>query len=358
MAVGQVKLDSKGGRWARRLAMGVAVAAAAWMGMAYVGRPAREAAEQGGKPQGMSSWMSASVGANASHTPAPTFKTGLEGMPQSLAGTEVAGDLREDEHGQLIVNRGVRDVFDYFLSSRGEQPDAVLDARIRAYVKHRLGATAAQQALTLLDAYLGYLQQLDGLSTQARGGATLEIGERLAALERLRVSSFTSDVVQAFFGQEQLYEHYTVDKMAVVNDRGLTPVQKAAKLKALRMALPADLQANLDATEVAQGLQAVTQEWRQRGGTVAELRVIRESVVGKEAADRLEALDRDNQEWDSRVQAYLQARANVLADASLADSVKQERVQALRSAGFSNGEQLRVQTFERMADQKLMAAGS
>lgn len=362
MAVGRVRVDSKGARWPRRMAVGLAVVAGvvavAWMGLAYVGRHAREAAEQGAKPQGMSSWMSPSVGAHAATSLVPTFKTGLEGLPQSLTGTEVAGELREDERGQLIINKGVRDVFDYFLSSRGEQPDAVLDARIRAYVKHRLGATSAQQALTLLDAYLAYLQQLDVLSAQDRGGATLEIGERLATLERLRARSFQPDVVQAFFAQEQLYDHYTVDKMAVVGDHSLTPVQKAAKLKALRMALPADLQANLDATELAQGLQTVTQEWRQRGGTVAELRTIRENVVGKEATDRLEALDRDNQAWDARIQAYLQARANVLADASLADATKQERVQALRLAGFARDEQLRVQTFERMADQKLMAAGS
>lgn len=357
MAVGGVKLDTKTGRWPRRLALGVAVVTAAWLGLGYVGRHAREAAATSGQPQGMSSWMSASVGANATSIPTPTFKTGLESMPKSLAGTEVAGELREDEHGQLIINKGVRDAFDYFLSSRGEQPDAVLDARIRAYVKHQLGAKAAQQALALLDAYLGYLQQLDVISTQARSGATLEISERMAVLDRLRASRFTPDVVQAFFGQDQLYDHYTVDKVAVFNDRSLTPVQKAAKLKALRLALPADLQANLDATEVAQSLQMVTQEWRQRGGTVAELRSIRESVVGKDAADRLESLDRENQEWDARVQNYLQARAAVLADASLADTTKQERLQALRVAGFSAGEQLRVQTYERIADQKLAAAG-
>ncbi|MDE2593148.1 MAG: hypothetical protein KGL57_02830 [Burkholderiales bacterium] len=357
MAVGGVMLDVKTGRWPRRLAIGGAVVAAVWFGLAYVGRHAREAAVQDGQTKGMSSWMSASVGANAISTPVPTFKTGLESLPKSLAGTEVAGDLREDERGQLIVNKGVRDVFDYFLSSRGEQSDAVLDARIRAYVKHRLGATAAQQALALLDAYLGYLQQLDVLATQARGGATLEISERMVALDRLRARSFTPEVVQAFFGQEQLYDHYTVDKLAVFNDHSLTPVQKAAKLKALRLALPADLQASLDATEVAQSLQTVTQEWRQRGGSVAELRTIRESVVGHEAADRLESLDRENQAWDARIQAHLRARAGILTDATLADSTKEERVQALRVAGFSAAEQARVQTFERMADQKVLAVG-
>ena len=70
-----------------------------------------------------------------------------------------------------MIDRGVRDVFDR-LSSRGEQADAIIDARIRAYVKNRLGRRAAQQALGLLDAYLGYLQRLDVAATKTNGGAS------------------------------------------------------------------------------------------------------------------------------------------------------------------------------------------
>ena len=123
----------------------------------------------------------------------------------------------------------------------------------------------------------------------------------------------------------------------------------------MRQALPADLQGSLDATEVAHSLEAVTQELRQRGGSVAELRTVRENLVGAEAADRLEVLDRENQAWQARIQTYLQARAAVLADATLAEPVKQERIQALMKAGFSASEQLRVESYERMSDQKQLA---
>lgn len=323
------------------------------MGLVYFRQPSGVASPSELQVEGMSSWMSPTVGFNASHTPEPTFKTGLERMPPSLAGTEVAGDLREDDQGRLVMDRGVRDTFDYFLSSRGEQPDAVLDARIRAYVKHRLGVRAAQQALALLDGYLTYLQKLDVLSQQARGGATMEPKARLATLVELRSRSFTADVVQAFFGLELAYDQYTVDKMAVFKDANLSPVQKATQLKALRQALPADLQANLDATEVAPTLQAVTQEWRDRGGTVADLKSLREALVGKEATARLEELDRDEQNWQMRIQAYLQDRSAIMSDATLADGVKHERVQRLLASSFSASEQLRVSSYERMSDQKL-----
>ena len=353
MAVGRVVMDGRRGRWVRHLAVGTSVVAALLMWLAYVGRHAVDDSKSGPQADGMSSWMSASSDAHAVNAPVPTFKTGLEGLPSSLAGTEVAGDLREDERGQLILDKGVRDVFDYFLSSRGEQPDAVLDARMRAYVKHRLHPPAAQQALALLDGYLSYLQQLDGLSQQSRGGASMNPKERLALLMDLRSRSFTSDVVQAFFAMDQAYDQYTVDKIAVFNDRNLTPVQKANQIKTLRQALPSALQANLDAAEVAPTLQAVTQEWRERGGSVADLRTLREALVGKDATDRLENLDRDEQAWQVRIHAYLQARSAILADGSLAESIKQERVQRLMTSSFSASEQLRVPSFERMSDQKL-----
>lgn len=301
--------------------------------------------------------MSPQVGRESGAVAVPAFKTGLEDLPTSLVGTDVAGELIEDAQGNLVISKGVRDLFDYFLSSRGEQADAILDARIRAHVRHRLGAKAAQQALAVLDSYLGYLQQLDAIATQARSGASLDPAERFAVLERLRSSRFTPDVAQAFFADEQQYDRYTLDKIAVFNDGSLSPLQKAAKLKALRLALPKSLQDALDATEMAQSLDAVTQDWRKRGGTVAELRTIRESVVGKEASDRLETLDRENQLWEARIQTYLQARATIMADATLADATKHDRLQALRGAGFSGGEQLRVRTYERMADQKLVAVG-
>lgn len=353
MTVGRVVMDGKRGRWLRRLAVGTSVVAALLMWLAYLGHRASDDTKPGPQAEGMSSWMSASVGTQAANAPVPTFKTGLEALPSSLAGTEVAGDLREDEQGKLILDKGVREVFDYFLSSRGEQPDAVLDARMRAYVKHRLHMPAAQQALALLDSYLAYLQQLDVVSQKSRNGASMAPKERLALLVDLRSRSFTADVVQAFFALDQAYDQYTVDKITVFNDRSLSPIQKANQIKALRQALPQDLQASLDATEVAPTLQAVTQEWRERGGSVADLRTLRETLVGKEAADRLEDLDRDEQAWQVRMQAYLQARALILADVSLAEAVKHERVQRLMSSSFSASEQLRVPSFERMSDQKL-----
>ena len=59
----------------------------------------------------------------------------------------------------------------------------------------------------------------------------------------------------------------------------------------------------------------------------------------KEHLMLLEALDRDNAQWDARVQAYLQARASILADAALSQAMKQQKIEAMLQAGFNGTEQ-------------------
>lgn len=355
MAAAQIRMVRRRPRWPLYALLAVSVAGMAWYAMS-IRQAAGHMDGTPRAPESMSTWMKAGVGEGAISV--PVFKTGLEDLPRSLQGTEVPGEGLLDAQGQLIVSRSLRDLFDYFLSSRGEQADAVLDARIRAYLRHKLPAAAADQALVLLDAYLNYLQKVDGTIQQAQAGRPLSPVERLSTLQRLRRESMSPQAVAAFFGDEEQYDQYTVDKIVVLEDTALTPIQKSQKLKTLRESLPKSLRVNLDAAEVSQSLTAVTDDWRQRGGSVAELRALRENIVGAEAAQRLEALDRDNAQWDARVQAYLQARASILADAALSQAMKQQKIEAMLQAGFNGTEQLRVQAYERMSDAQASHAGS
>ncbi len=332
------------------LALAVMAVAVGWW--AWQARHAAASGPLADAASGLSTWLHA--GERSSAAPAvalPTFRTGLEDLPASLRGTEVDGELQEDAQGHLVIARGVRAVFDYFLSTRGEQPDAVIHERIRAYIRYHLKSIAAGEALALLDHYLAYQLDVDGALSTLRANDLDALRNRVATIERLRNQHFDPTVVQAFFGDENTYDHYTLDKMTVLADGSLSPQQKAARLRELRQALPASLREHLDVAEQVQSLNDVTEQWRARHGSPAELRAIRESMVGAPAADRLEALDREEGAWDARIQSYLQARQAVLADPTLVDATKQQRIAALRSSSFSGPEQLRAQTFERMADE-------
>lgn len=307
--------------------------------------------------KGPSNWFTAGVGQQDTAVPIPEFRTGLEDLPPSLRGTEVDGELAQDAQGRLKITRGVRNLFDYFLSTRGEQAEAIVHARIRAYVRSHLEPQAATQALGLFDQYLAYLQQLDEAVRPTAPDSLTELRQRLSQLEQMRAASFSPDVVQAFFGEDSAYDHYTVDKLGIMADGTLSGPQKASQLQALRQALPASLREHLNAAEQVQTLDQVSAEWAQRGGTATELRSIRENLVGAAAADRLEALDSEEAAWDTRVNQHLQARALILADVTLAEATRRERVQSLRSAHFNGPDLQRIEMLERIADAKQVTAG-
>lgn len=343
----------------RGVAVALVVMAAAVGWWAWQARRAAVVGSGADTASGLSTWLHAGERSSAAPTVAlPTFRSGLEDLPTSLRGTEVDGELREDAQGHLVIARGVRSVFDYFLSTRGEQPDAVLHERIRAYIRYHLKSIAAGEALALLDHYLAYQHDIDGALATSRANDLDALRNRVATIERLRNQHFEPTVVQAFFDDESTYDHYTLDKMTVLADASLSPQQKAVRLKELRQALPTALREHMDVAEQVQSLNDVTDQWRSRHGSPAELRVIRESMVGAPAADRLEALDREESAWDARIQTYLQARQAVLNDPTLAEATKQQRLVALRTGSFSGPEQIRATTFERMADDAAHASNT
>ncbi|WP_287045542.1 hypothetical protein [Psychrobacter sp.] len=82
------------------------------------------------------------------------FVTGLEGLPRSLTGTQVDGEIIIDENKQLVVTEGLRRLFDYFLSALGEEDEAVIYARVESYIRHHTPEPAASQAVAIFDQYI------------------------------------------------------------------------------------------------------------------------------------------------------------------------------------------------------------
>lgn len=290
----------------------------------------------------------------ATVTPPDTFATGLEALPASLAGTAVDGEFEVDAAGHLKITASIRRIFEYFLSTIGEEKLETIQARLKAYIRHKLQDPAASEAEQLLSSYLAYKSALKDLP-QAGGSAeaTLDpqaLRQQKQQVQSLRQQYFTPEVITAFFGDEDLYDRYTLDRLDILQDKSLTAVQRAQRLAALEAQLPPQVQEALGAITKVQSLEALTADWKQRGGTPAELRQIRERLVGPEAADRLEALDAENAAWDQRMSAWYAERAAILGNRSLSETDRQRQVEQARNARFEAGERVRVESLERMKD--------
>lgn len=289
----------------------------------------------------------------AAVTPAH-FTTGLESLPGSLRDTEVDGELEVDANGRLKITNGIRRIFDYFLSGVGEEPMESALARIRAYIRHKLPAGPAAEAEKILDGYIAYKRGLEAVqeaAPPANGQIDLAaVRHQMQQVQALRTQYLSQEVITAFFGDEDAYDRYTLGRLDVLQNKQLTPATRAQQLAALEQQLPPAMQESMKAINQYQNLQALTDDWQKRKGSPTELRQIRENLVGPEATDRLENLDRERGQWDQRMTAWFSERAAIMANTSLGEQDRQRQVEAARQQRFQATEMVRVESLERMQD--------
>lgn len=293
---------------------------------------------------------------NTRSTIMPMFQTGLEQLPASLAGTEVDGEILIDENKNLHVTRRLRDLFDYFLATVGEESLPTIIQRVKAYIRHRTPEPAQSQAVALFDQYIAYraaLRSIPEAGGKPANQIDLEaIAQQKAAERQLRQQFFDAPTIKAFFGDDDAYDQYTLETLKVANNTQLSEAEKARKNAELLKQLPEPLRESMQEMAKIQNLEQQTAAWKANNGSAAELRQIRLNLVGAAATDRLEALDQDNQQWQQRVDGYLKEYNTINNNPQWSVEQKQLMVLSLRrQQGFSEQEQLRLTAFEQMAAQ-------
>lgn len=279
------------------------------------------------------------------HGPLPT-------LAPSLRGTQVDCPLQIDGQGHLVLTVGIRNCFDYFLSSLGEKTETQLIADIRLYMSSTLPATALPYGNKLLDQYIAYMHAKTQQTAPAATGNTPDAYQAIFAAQKdLRMRFFSPAEADAFFGADQAYDQFSIDSMRINADKSLSAQQKAAKVAELINQQPAAVGDSIRPLMQFSELQQLTKEIKARGGSAEELHRMRESLVGPAAANRLDQVDADNTAWQQQVDSYLAAREQIKSTTSDPAS-QQSAITALRNQTFSSPEQrLRAQSFEVMHDQ-------
>ncbi|BFM17261.1 lipase secretion chaperone [Maricurvus nonylphenolicus] len=169
------------------------------------------------------------------------------------AGTEIDGELKVDENGQLIIDRQLRDFFDYMLSAVGElEPHAVFDV-ISAYAQQQLPVHAVDELMALLDDYLAFKESAQALRSTpliARAAQTPAyhykmLQDTFDELKLLRRTHMSAEAVSAFFADEEAYAEYSLEKMRITQATDLSVAQKQQQLDALVWQLPQPLQESI-----------------------------------------------------------------------------------------------------------------
>lgn len=292
----------------------------------------------------------ASPAASEANSPAPLQAiTSVSKEPVSVAqpipslqGTQVDGILEVDRNGNLLVTEQIRHLFDYFYTTVGEVSFEQASANIRQHLTTRLQQPALGQALALLDNYIEYKTALVELEQAFPvAGDINALRARGDAVQRLRASVFSAEAHQAFFAAEEVFNSFTLERLAIMHDDNIAIEDKGAMIENLRQSLPAEMQ-DLLVPQIHQLLIEQTTGLQAAGGDATEIRELRLSLVGPEATGRLESLDLQRQKWRQRVDEFNAERLTIVNHPGLADTDKRDAVRDLAAQRFAPSEQLRI----------------
>lgn len=301
--------------------------------------PATAASEQSSAPAsapetGPQPWGDAS--AVAHQTPE---SLGEDPFARSLAGTDIDGSLKADANGNLIIDLAIKDFFDYFLNTVGEVSPETALARIEALARENLPASAAEQALAVLDQYLDYKQQalqmgnqtLDPTRQQDPAYQLQVLKSAMTDLKQLRRNAFDPATHDAFFGLEEAYGEYTLASIEIQQRDDLTPESKKTLLEWHRDQLPKQIRH----TETR--MMQETETSRQRQAAIADAsspadagQRLRELGVDPKRADEVVGYLQEREQFDAQFQNYQQALASLEGGGVSSDDFEAQQSQLLR----------------------------
>lgn len=162
-------------------------------------------------------------------------------------GTEVDGQLRVDEFGDLIIDTQLKSFFDYFLSSVGQVTPEQAIRRIQLYIARDLEEPAATKAREVLENYLAFKEASLDLMAQPIDTNKVEtdinyrheqLKYALAQLKQLRREYMGDAEATAFFLDEEAYGDYTIRNQSISLNEELSEQEKQQQRHFAQAQLP------------------------------------------------------------------------------------------------------------------------
>jgi lipase chaperone LimK len=263
----------------------------------------------------------------------------------SLRGTEVDGSVSFDASGQVVLEPGLRRLFDYYLSLIGERDADQIRQLLAGHLLGRYGANQAQMVLKYFDRYVAYQQRL----AETKIGDAVDPQERLEKAMALRHELLGDDMATAFFAEEEALAALTLKRMAIASDASLTAERKSERLAELDRSEGRTARAEAD---TASAVADQERRFERTHATASQRATEREALWGKEAAERLALLDEQRARWDARIEQYLFERSRIEGDRSLSPAARAQALAALRARHFDGAEQRRVASLEAIGQLK------
>ncbi len=275
--------------------------------------------------------------ANAPQRIASPHPPSLNALKASTPASDgIAGQGRKLAYAEPdpLLTPGLRDALEALLMAAGDaaNPQA-LKQRLEALVGEHFPPELATRALALAQRYVDYRVALGELRPPADQSDPQALRTVMAERQKVRLQHFDGDEFDALFAQDLALDEYMLARLEIERNSTLTPEQKRTALQDAEQGLaPADRAQRAEAV-AHEGVAQQTAAFNAQGVDERARHAQRSAQYGNEAAQRLAQLDREDGDWNARLDQYQQALANSQDAATL---------EPLRTRLFSPEEQLRI----------------
>ncbi|MEJ8826521.1 lipase secretion chaperone [Variovorax humicola] len=204
-------------------------------------------------------------------------------------------------------------IFEQMLGDARAKDKAGLLAEMRASIDVYLPPEWRVRGLALLERYVDYREALSAL-TAPDPRDPVALRQAFDARAALRARYFAHEEVTGLFGPDEQLDRYMLEKRELEQNTVLSAEQRREALDqaAATWLTPEQRQDRIDAiAHLAVAEQSVAFE--ARGASPQERFQLREQAYGYEAAQRLAALDQQEQDWQARLARYAAADASTQA---------------------------------------------
>lgn len=270
-----------------------------------------------------------------------------EPFASSLEGTEIDGQLKLDDNGNLIVDLEVKDFFDYFLNTVGEVTPDVAVAEMQKLAASHLPPSAVDKTMQLLGEYLAYKSQAVELMAQPMLPKEQQTKQyqidmlemTFQTLKSIRRETMSEEAVTAFFAMEEAYGEYTLASIRIQTDESLSADEKVALTQYHREKLP-DVVRKTEETVMADAKknQAIHQVITS-GSEEALKQSLADEGYDEEVATEIVEFQSQQRLFDQRYQAYLSEKRQLLG-AGLSEQDQSYQLEMLRTRYFNNEKEL------------------
>lgn len=267
-------------------------------------------------------------------------------LPASLQGTQMDGAIELDGMGRLVRSISLRRLFDYWLTTLGEQDLNSIRTQIASLAESAGGAVLAAEVVALFDDYVAYLQAAESIVP-----SSMQHDDLIAAHEALfdLRRQFLGHWADAFFGVEEAAMVEQITQMQIRQDPDLDPETRRYLLEQWEDTLPDPVREARFAATAHHDVMDHSRTMRREGVTEAQMWQEWERAYGAEAADRLAAMEASRTDFAQVRDAFVDEYRALTANPDLTVGQRAAAVEALLS-GYDDPMRRRLLALARLPE--------